>query len=207
MCILRVEGETMEDNKRAKNMESRRYGAELEDALLAAAEQELNAVGYNGLTMKGVAARAKTSRSVLNRRWHTRLELVLAVLRRRGLITTEPPNTGHLRTDVLALMNWFVSQVAVIGKDVILGMLSDTASGSEPSFDLQSDIHESIANWMSAIMEQAGTRGEARSEIPSIVLTLPIDLLRSELLIRRDPVTQDFLERVVDEIFLPLVSI
>ncbi len=49
----------MEHNTAPENMDSRRYGAELEDALLDAAEQELNAVGYKGLTMKGVAARAK----------------------------------------------------------------------------------------------------------------------------------------------------
>lgn len=197
----------MKRNTSQENTDFRRYGAELEDALLDAAEQELNMVGYNGLTMKGVAARAKTSRSVLNRRWSSRIELVLAVLRRHGLITTEPPNTGCLRTDVLALMNWYIVQFSEIGKGVILGMLSDTASGYELSFDLQKDIHESITKWMSAIREQAVVRGEARPEIPSIVLTLPIDLLRAEMLIRRDTVTQEFLEKVVDEIFLPLVKI
>lgn len=197
----------MEHNISPENTDSRRHGAELEDALLDAAEQELNTVGYNGLTMKGVAARAKTSRSVLNRRWNSRIELVLAVLRRRGLITTEPPNTGCLRTDVLALMNWFLAQVSEVGKDVILGMLSDTANGHDPSFDLQKDIHESIIKWMSAIMKQAVARGKARPEIPVIVLTLPIDLLRAEMLISRDTITQDFLEKVLDEIFLPLVKI
>lgn len=194
-------------NYTMENTDSRRRGAELEVALLNAAEQELNAVGYNGFTMKGVAERAKTSRSVLNRRWNSKIELVLAVLLRQGLITTDPPNTGHLRTDVLALMNWFLSQVSEIGKNVILGMLSDTARGYEPSFDLQKHLHESNLKRMSAIIEQAIARGEARPNIPSIVMTLPIDLLRAEMLISHDVVTQDFLEKVVDEIFLPLVRI
>lgn len=197
----------MKHNTSSENTDSRRYGNELENALLDAAEQELNAVGYNGLTMKGVAERAKTSRSVLNRRWNSRIELVLAVLRRRGLITTEPPNTGYLRADVLALMNWFIAQVSEIGKDVILGMLSDAASGNDPSFDLQEEIHESVIKWMSAIIGQAIARGEARPEIPSIVLTLPIDILRAKMLISHDAITQEFLEKVSDEIFLPLVRI
>jgi Transcriptional regulator len=198
----------MEDkNSTTGNTDSRRRGVELEDALLDAAEEELKTVGYNGLTMKGVAERARTSRSVLNRRWNSRLELVIAIYRRNGSITIEPPNTGHLRSDVLTLMNWFLARVSEIGKDVILGMLSDTASAYEPSFDLQKDIHESNLKWMSAIIEWAVARGEVRPDIPSIVLTLPIDLLRAEMLISHDGVTQDFLEKVVDEIFLPLVKI
>lgn len=196
----------MDDNNATmENIETRRRGSELEDALLDAAEQELNAVGYNSLTMKGVAERAKTSRSVLNRRWKSRIELVLSVFLRHGLIRTEPPNTGLLRTDVLALMDSFLSRVSEIGKDVILGMLSDTANGHEPSFDLHKHIHESNLKSMSAIIERAIERGEARPNISSMILTLPIDLLRAEILISHDVITQDFLEKVVDEIFLPLV--
>ncbi|WP_434509923.1 TetR/AcrR family transcriptional regulator [Desulfitobacterium sp. AusDCA] len=192
-------------NSTLENKDSRRRGVELEDALLDAAEQELNAVGYNAFTIKGVAERARTSRSVLNRRWSSRVELVLAVLSRHGLIRTEPPNTGHLRTDVLALMNSFLARVSEIGKNVILGMLSDTANGYESSFDLQKHIHESNSKTMSIIIERAVARGEARPDISSIVITLPIDLLRAEMLISHDVITQNFLEKVVDEIFLPLV--
>ena len=197
----------MAHNTGTENTDSRRRGAELEDALLDAAEEELKAVGYNGLTMKGVAERAKTSRSVLNRRWNNRLEIVLAIYRRNGSITMEAPDTGHLRSDVLAMMKLFISKVLEIGKSVILGMLSDAVSGAVPSFDLQRDIRESNIKCMSAIMERAAARGEARSDIPATVLTLPFDLLRSEMLISRNEIPQDFLDRVVDEIFLPLVRI
>jgi len=48
---------------------TRRRGAELEAALLDAAWDELQAVGYAGLTMEAVADRAGTSRAVLYRRW------------------------------------------------------------------------------------------------------------------------------------------
>ena len=187
--------------------DSRRRGAELEEALLAAAEQELKAVGYNALTMKGVAERAQTSRSVLRRRWNSRIELVLAIFLRHGLIRTEPPNTGQLRTDVLAFLNEFLSRVSEIGKAIILGMLSDTANGYEPSFDLHKHIQESNLQCMTVIVERAAARGEVRPDIPPIVLTLPIDLLRAEMLISHDPIRQDFLEKVVDQVFLPLVRV
>jgi hypothetical protein len=56
-------------------------------------------------------------------------------------------------------------------------------------------------------LKRAVARGEARADISPIALTLPIDLLRVELLISWEIVTQSFLEKIVDEILLPLVLI
>ena len=54
---------------------SRRRGTKLEDALLDAAWEELQEVGYTRLTMEAVAARAGTSKPVLYRRWPNRARL------------------------------------------------------------------------------------------------------------------------------------
>ena len=81
---------------------TRRRGAELEVALLAAARDELTDVGYAALTMEGVAARAKTSRAVLCRRWPNSPELIVAALRHHTVLAPlEVPNTGTLREDHL----------------------------------------------------------------------------------------------------------
>ncbi|HEY3610187.1 MAG TPA: TetR/AcrR family transcriptional regulator [Pseudonocardiaceae bacterium] len=60
---------------------TRRRGAELEAALHTATLAELTAVGYGRLTMEGVAARARTGKAAVYRRWPTKHELVLAALR------------------------------------------------------------------------------------------------------------------------------
>src|SRR5580704_17603611 len=60
---------------------TRRRGEALETALLDAAWEELQAVGYAGLTTEAVADRAGTSRAVIYRRWPKRAELVIAALR------------------------------------------------------------------------------------------------------------------------------
>lgn len=85
-----------------------------------------------------------------------------------------------------------------MGKDVVIGMLSHTASGYHLSFNLQKHIHELNLICMSAILEQAVGRGEARADVSAIIFTLPIDLLRPEMLISREIVTQSFLEKIVD---------
>jgi AcrR family transcriptional regulator len=59
---------------------TRRRGTELEHALYDATLDELAAVGYGGLTMEGIAARARTGKAALYRRWSSKHDLVQAAL-------------------------------------------------------------------------------------------------------------------------------
>lgn len=59
---------------------SRRRGEVLERALYEATLAELAEVGYGGLTMEGIAARAQTGKAALYRRWASKCELVHAAL-------------------------------------------------------------------------------------------------------------------------------
>lgn len=59
---------------------TRRRGKQLEHALYDATLAELAAVGYSGLTMEGIAARARTGKAALYRRWSSKHALVQAAL-------------------------------------------------------------------------------------------------------------------------------
>jgi AcrR family transcriptional regulator len=59
---------------------SRRRGEVLERALYEATLAELAEVGYGGLTMEGIAARAQTGKAALYRRWCSKHDLVHAAL-------------------------------------------------------------------------------------------------------------------------------
>lgn len=59
---------------------SRRRGEVLERALYEATLAELAEVGYGGLTMEGIAARARTGKAALYRRWASKHDLVHAAL-------------------------------------------------------------------------------------------------------------------------------
>jgi AcrR family transcriptional regulator len=65
---------------------SRRRGEVLERALYEATLAELAKVGYGGLTMEGIAARARTGKAALYRRWASKHDLV-----RAALISAVPP--------------------------------------------------------------------------------------------------------------------
>src|SRR5580698_11541331 len=85
--------------------QTRRHGAELEQAILDAAWEQLIAEGYEHFTIETVAARARTSKPVLYRRWKTREDLLRDTVRHRGAADLPViPDTGTLRGDLLALL-------------------------------------------------------------------------------------------------------
>ncbi|MEV0641931.1 TetR/AcrR family transcriptional regulator [Streptomyces sp. NPDC050619] len=185
----------------AEHASTRRRGAALEADLLDAAWAELEAVGYPKLTMEGVAARAKTGKQVLYRRWSNRAELVIAALRHRtGSIADRVPDTGSLREDVLEVLRAGARRQRDIGHDVLHGLLAE-ARDLDPSF------FGTMRGVLRTVVEQAAERGEIpTADLPRRVVTLPADLLRHEILLSREPVAEATLEEIVDQVFLPLVT-
>jgi AcrR family transcriptional regulator len=180
---------------------SRRRGDTLEDALLEAAWDELQSVGYANFTMEAVAARAGTSKPVLYRRWPNRAQLALAALRRRvSPITSEVPDTGDLRQDTLTLLERLRDRQRVAGSDIIHGLLAELPDVPREVFDLVPGI-------MLTVLERAADRGEVRLDrVTRPIAALPGTLLRHEMMISRDVVSDAVLAEIVDDIFLPLVS-
>ncbi|WP_019929625.1 TetR/AcrR family transcriptional regulator [Nocardia sp. BMG111209] len=182
------------------NRVTRRRGEELEATILAAAWDELSEVGYTKLTMEGVAARAKTGKQVLYRRWPNRAALVIAAVRHRtGSIVDHVPDTGDLRQDVLAVLRHTASRQHDFPPDVIHGLLAEVPD-QNPEF--MATAHEV----MSIVLRHAAERGEVRMErLTPRMITLPTDLVRHDLLATRNPVDERALLEIVDSIFLPLV--
>jgi AcrR family transcriptional regulator len=185
----------------------RRRGAELEAALLDAAWDELCAVGYPGFTLDGVAARAGTSRPVLARRWSNRTELVVAAIGRHAARTAlDIPDTGTLREDVLALLRqWSASVSEVAG--VLSFVFADyfDANGLAPS-DLRERILVGTPSRMAAVIKRAVERGEIDpGRLSPRLASLPVDLVRHDVIMTRAPVPDETLTEIVDRLFLPLV--
>ena len=186
----------------------RRRGQELENALLAAAWDELNEHGYDALTIDAVAARAGTSRPVLYRRWPGKHELVRAAIGYGvALDRAEPPDTGTLRDDVLALLRQ--ANGTRIGLATLLTV--QLASYYHETGTSLSDLREALLGGRDSATEQIVRRAVERGEIDPAKLTpriarLPFDLLRQEVLITFRPLPDDAIMEIVDTIFLPLVT-
>lgn len=191
---------------------TRRRGEVLETAILQAAWDELQDVGYSRLTMEGVATRAETSKSAIYRRWTNRSELVLASIQQYGLFSnTEPiPDTGTLRNDVLTLLRHRSKQLMKIKSQTIHGLLAEGKGDDLENFLMSrhSQVHKANLSVMQTILQNAEKRGEIRQidNIRPRIMTLPIDLERHELLFVHGSISEETLIEIVDDIFLPLVS-
>jgi len=178
----------------------------LEDALLDAAWAELRATGYASLTMEAVAERAGTSRAVLYRRWPSRAALVIAAMRRhRPMLSGDVPDTGSLRGDVLALLTRISERLAELDPETVYGILGDYFADSQLFSQVQDQVLQIGAGVMATILKHAEERGEITPGISPRVATLPTDLFRHELFIRRIPPAGQVITEIIDEVFLPLV--
>ncbi|TVT22447.1 TetR/AcrR family transcriptional regulator [Amycolatopsis acidiphila] len=187
----------------------RRHGKELESAVLAAGWDELVEVGYARLTMGSVAVRARTSEPVLYRRWANKDQLVLAAIQHhRNANPAAVPDTGALRSDLLAQLT-AVSEAlagyfAIAAAAAFSGLLTDTGLTPAQARDKVMDAQQLPR--VRTIYQRAHDRGEIDlRRIPSVVLDMPFDLVRHDLLMDLEPLKPARIRSIVDELFLPLV--
>ncbi|SBS78167.1 TetR family transcriptional regulator [uncultured Mycobacterium sp.] len=186
----------------------RRRGEVLEKALLDAAWAELTEAGYDDLTIDAVATRAGTSRAVLYRRWPNKQDLVLATLLDHVTSDAVPmPNTGSLRGDVVALLkaaNELRLRMAVLVFTRLGGFYRDADTNLA---ELAAVVQGDRSTMIDDIIEQAVARGEvAPGQISERVARVPVELFRYELMVRLQPVPDEVIEGIVDDVFLPLVN-
>jgi AcrR family transcriptional regulator len=184
----------------------RRRGEELENAILAATLEILAEVGYAGLTMERVAGRARTGKAALYRRWSGRAELAVEACRLGGMSDDELPDTGALRTDVIALLRRMSAKMAGPLGDILRGLLAEMTRDPDLAGLILERVHSVGPATIHAILERAVVRGEvAPRMLASRRATVATDLLRNEFLLSGAPIDDDVITDIVDEVYLPLV--
>jgi AcrR family transcriptional regulator len=188
--------------------QERRRGADLEDAILDAAWDQLTAEGYGHFTIDTVAARARTSKPVLYRRWKSSDDLLHAAIRHRGAVSPVPaPDTGTLRGDMLALLrsaNTLRSDMAALLSSMLGSYFDQT--GLAPA-DLRSEFVAGRPSATERAVERAIARGEVDPDrLTPRIASLPFDLWRNEVMMTLKPVPDHVLRQIVDDIFIPLVA-
>lgn len=178
----------------------RRRGDVLVDAILDAALTELEETGYAGLTMDRVAARARTSKTSLYRRWPNRAELALAALRHRSRAVAPGEVAGGLRAGLLGVLRRLAGTFDGPVGDIVRGLVSDP--------DLLGALHNQLPanpfHAVLAVMDAAVNRGE----IPAAAVTRRVaeagpTLLAHHFLRHSAPIPDEVITGIVDEIILP----
>jgi len=182
--------------------QQRRRGATLEAALLDAAWDELIEVGYQHVTMAGVAARAGTAKAVLYRRWPNRTELLAAAIDRRVPdLDEDPAATGDLRADLVTELTRLDERYRAVAA-------APDPDGGLADHLLRQAAYTAIGR-IGALLRHAVERGELApaDQLPRIV-RLTVALLGSERRLERADSTADRLvEEIVDDYCLPLIHL
>lgn len=175
--------------------------------ILEATLAELQDAGYDRMTMDAVAKRAGASKATIYRHWPNKADLVVTAIRRMKGQDAPGPDTGTLRGDLLALLAGAGPQSAEDQLCVMRGMVS--ACGTDPElatafFDQVVDAKRSDAL---EILQRAQERGEVSeaTDIQFLVDAAPAMLVFRHLLTPY-PVDEHYVTRLVDEVWLPLLT-
>ena len=121
------------------------------------------------------------------------------------MLSGDVPDTGTLRGDVVALLTRMSKRLAEVDPETIYGIMGDYFAERDLFSQVQDEVLSIGAGVMATIFKHAEERGEVRSSVSPRLVTLPADLFRHELFIRRPPPTKRVITEIVDDVFLPLV--
>lgn len=149
--------------------------------ILSAALDLLGEVGYGGLTIEGVAARAGVGKSTIYRHWDGRLELVEDAVR---LLKpdAEPATVGAVRERVIGLLQQVALALADSAWSRCLPAIIDAAERDPAVLD----IHRRLTCERREVLIGLLAEGVARGEIgPDVDLSLLAETLVGPIVVRR----------------------
>lgn len=167
-------------------------------AILAATIDTLADIGFDGLTMEAVAARAGVGKTTVYRRWGSKEKLVQAAIEAivRGIAI---PDTGNVREDLLSLEREAVAVYRGKPGRVMPGLVSAMARYPQLADAVRQDFLESRREGLRAVLLRGIERGEVREDAD---LELALDFLGGplfyRLLITGGPLDDDLARGVVD---------
>jgi AcrR family transcriptional regulator len=180
-------------------------GALREEAILLATLKLLADSGYDQLTIDAVAAQARCSKATIYRRWPGKAALVIAAVRlHAGQPGTGAPDTGSLRSDLLAALAAMRSSLSGQDAALILGLL--TAMRRDPG--LAAVVRDQVLDAKREVLGPPVDRAIARGDIPAdadtaLLAEISSAVLLSRLLLTGEPPDDTFVQRLVDTALLP----
>lgn len=191
----------------------RRRGAALEEAILEAAYAELVEVGYTAFSVENVAARARTGKASIYRRWPTKPELVLDAMD-AGLPTIAQCGLP------LELDDSITTREALLGvAQTINGLLNSPAGDAVRFVKCEAAADPVLAELVDArfqaprraalleLLKRGVDRGEVRPEAvcDGVADVLPAVLMH-RILFQRAEVRDVDVRVIVEQILMPLIE-
>ncbi|WP_328678068.1 TetR/AcrR family transcriptional regulator [Streptomyces sp. NBC_01261] len=192
----------------ARTASLRRRGAVLERAILDAALEQLGTVGWNALTMEGVAAGAQTGKAAVYRRWSSKEDLVADALQAGLPRLNEAPDLGNVREDLLALCvqarDAMYSRPGYALRSVIHEC--DTAQAERFHGVIFEGVVEPTIRLLGEVINRGIERGEVRSDASNgyVLDAVPAMMMYRSKMCGSEWIDRD-IEEMIDQLMLPLL--
>ena len=174
---------------------------EADEAILEATVEVFAEVGFEALTMEGVAARAGVGKNTLYRRFPNKLDLVVSAVRCYTNVGAAPPNSGTTRGDVRAIVDDLVAIVTDTPMGRMLPILVATRT-RVPELDVAySEIVADKRARSAAVVRRAIERHDFRADVDiEAVVDAFVSPVFYRLLVTNAPLDQAFRAAVVDTV-------
>ena len=175
--------------------------------ILKATTDVLAEVGYEGMTVDAVAARARAGKATVYRRWPTKADLVLDAIshmKHARIDLAHLPDTGTLRGDLLALFKPEAIGESTYKLRVMAGLIAMLSQHPKLAEAGHAVLIEPWATAHRILMRRAIDRGEIAPEadVESLAQIIPVMAAYRSLILHK-PFDLAFLVSLVDGALLP----
>ncbi|WP_405790917.1 TetR/AcrR family transcriptional regulator [Streptomyces sp. NBC_00029] len=188
----------------------RRRGPELERAILDAALEQLSTVGWNALTMEGVAVGAHTGKAALYRRWPSKADLVADALRTGLPRIGDIPDCGSIREDLRLLCVRMRDVMHSRAGQALRSVLHECDHMHADRFRgvIWSGVHEPAQHLIRELVGRGIDRGDVRADATGPFV---VDVIPAMLMYRAKVCGSEWgdaeIAALIDEVMVPLLRV
>lgn len=176
-------------------------------AIEKAAIELLREVGYERLSMEGIANRAQVSKSTIYRRWKNKAEVIAEAVHHYAFCKMPTIDTGSLRGDLIAVISEKVRSLKSADGQLFAGLMAATRTDNDLADLMSHSMSEGASSVHSAIFERAIARREILTTADlQTVLEITPAVITFRLFMSRQTVDQKFIVHFVDNVLIPVLK-
>ena len=176
-----------------------------ESAILDATIALLAELGFGGLTIDGIAARAGVGKATIYRHWSSKAEVALEAFR-AFVPPIDDPDSGSFADDVRSVIHQIVDGLSNSPLAGILPSLVEAAERDPEVERLFKEFGAARRAVLHEIFTRAAQRGELRDDLdPDVAIDLLVGPIFTRRLVTRGPVTTKHADAVLN-LVLPVLQ-
>lgn len=175
-----------------------------ESAILEATIALLGEVGFSGLTIDGIAARAGVGKATIYRHWSSKAEVAVEAFK-AFVPPLDDPDTGSFAADVRAVLSQIVDGLSKSPLAAILPSLVEAAERDPELERLFKEFGTTRRAVLRGVFARAAGRGELRDGLDfDVAIDVLVGPILTRRLVTRAPVTRKHATAVLD-LVLPVL--